>query len=397
MLLKLQKKTLIKSQIIGYAFTLFVGISILLLISQLYFDLKPLLNQESDVFKNQSAIISKRISLLKTLNKDKIYFTEEEILDLKNQDFIEDVSKFKNADFKVQAFTSDSGGFPMFRTDLFFESIPDKYLDVDSEEWKWEESEDFIPIIIPENYLNLYNFGFAESQGLPVLSKNTISNVEFNLQISNRFKSKNYKSKIVGFSNKINSILVPDAFLTWANKEFGNSSKKERTSRVFIEFNKPSDEGVLKFFNENNYTIGKDKLEFSKLLFFFKTALFFVFAVAIIIIILSIAFIFLSLNLIIQKNKEMILNLFSIGYDYKQIAKFYQLTISLTTTISLFLAAVTTFFIRGLYLDKISSLLDFDKQGNILFSFMFIILVILLLIYNWMILKKIRRVCEKGR
>ncbi len=258
MLFKLQKKTLIISQIIGYAFTLLIGATIILVTSQFYFGIKPLLSQETDLFKTKAVVVSKNISVFKSINKEKIYFTDEEFKELENQPFIKNISKFNNASFKIKAYTKESKKVPGFYTDLFFESIPQKYLDVETEEWDWNPSLDFIPIIIPENYLKLYNFGFAQSQGLPVLSKNTISLIEFNIKVSGNNQIKRYRSKIVGFSNKVNSILVPEDFLLWANKEFGRGDKN-KTSRVLIEFKNPSDKAILKYFNENNYSISKDK------------------------------------------------------------------------------------------------------------------------------------------
>ena len=324
MLWKLQKTTLIPIQIIGYALTLFIGISIILITTQLFYDLKPLLFNQSDVFKNSSAVISKNVSVFKTMDKTKIYFTKEDLNELEEQSFVKEISKFNNASFKIRAYSKKSENIPIFYTDLFFESIPDKYLDVKSDDWMWDSTLNFIPIIIPENYLNLYNFGFAESQGLPVLSKNTISQVSFKIKISGNYQSKEFNSKITGFSNKINSILVPETFLTWANKIYGEKTT-DRTSRILIELNNPADETLLEYFNENNYS----------LVFFFKSAFVFVFFIAVIIIILSVSFILLSINLIIQKNKTLILNLYNIGYNYKKIALFYQVLISATKLISI--------------------------------------------------------------
>ena len=47
---------------------------------------------------------------------------------------------------------------------MFFESVPDEYVDVSLENWHFDEDARVIPIIIPRNYLNLYNFGFAQSR-----------------------------------------------------------------------------------------------------------------------------------------------------------------------------------------------------------------------------------------
>lgn len=391
MLLKLQKRTLIISQIIGYTLTLLIGATIILVTTQFYFDIKPLLFQQTNVFKSKSAVISKNISIFKTIDKEKIYFTNEEIIELKNQPFIKNISNFNSATFKINAYSKKTESVPVFYTDLFFESIPDKYLDVKAEEWKWDNSLDFIPIIIPENYLNLYNFGFAESQGLPVLSKNTITQIEFNIQISGNHKSKDYKSKIVGFSNKVNSILVPEEFLSWANKEYGRINEN-KISRILIEFNNLTDKTILKYFNENNYSINKDKLEFSKLVFFFKAALVFVFVIAIIIIVLSVSFVLLSLNLILQKNKELLLNLYNIGYSYKRISKFYQVIISSITLISIIIGLIISNLIRQYYLTKIVDLFDFTVTYNMTYMFGLMLIILLVLVYNILLIRNIKKI-----
>ena len=391
MLLRLQKRTIIISQIIGYALTLLIGATIILVTIQFYFDIKPLLSQQTNVFKSKSAVISKNISVFKTINKEKIYFTNAEIIELRNQPFIKNISEFNSATFKINAYSKKTESIPVFYTDLFFESISDKYLDVETDEWKWNNSLDFIPIIIPENYLNLYNFGFAESQGLPVLSKNTITQIEFNIQISGNNKSKDYKSKIVGFSNKVNSIIVPEEFLSWANKEFGRINQN-KISRILIEFSNPSDETILEYFNENNYSINKDKLEFSKLVFFFKSALIFVFIIAIVIIILSVSFVLLSLNLILQKNKELLLNLYNIGYSYKTISKFYQIVISSITLISIVIGIVISNLIRQYYLTKIVGLFDFTVNCSKVHLFGLFLIVLLVSVYNILLIKNIKKI-----
>ncbi len=391
MLTKLQKKTLVKVQLVGYILTLFIGVFIVLTTLQLYQDVKPLISEQTDVFNDKSAVISKEVSVFKSVNKDRIYFSSEEIDELKEQPFIKDVSIFSNADFRIKAYSKQSENIPLFQTDLFFESIPDAYIDVESEDWIWGENDEVVPIIIPENYLKLYNFGFAESQGLPVLSKNTISQITFNLKVIGNFNSEVYKSRIVGFSNKINSILVPQTFLEYANNKFGRS-KKSRISRLLVTFNNPTDERILQFFNENNYSINKDKLEFSKLSFFFNSALVFVIAVALIILVLSVAFILLSFNLIIQKNKAMISNLGAIGYSYKSISKFYQVVISAATVIAIVPAIILGIYVRNVYLEKIDTLFEFSEEGSYIAVFGVTILSTLCVVYVLIILRKIKAI-----
>ncbi len=398
MIAKLQKKTLVKSRLAGYALSLLTGTSILLIITQLYLDVRPLLIQESSLFKKTTAVVSKQISVFKSMDKEKIYFTQKEIDELKQQPFVKNISKFRSAGFKIQAYSDKSENIPAFYTDLFFESIPNNCIDVQSESWnKIPDSSDFvIPVIIPENYLNLYNFGFAESQGLPVLSKNTIEQLTFQLRLSGNNQAEVYKSKIVGFSNKINSILVPENFLRHANKVFGTENP-EKVSRILVEFKDPSDESILKYFNAKNYSINQEKLALSKIIFFLKSGLFFILFVALIILGLSIAFILLSFSLILEKNKTQIINLHSIGYGADKIARFYRWVISLTTLIPIIISVIISYILRNFYLNKLEAIFEFAPQKNRLLLFGIALIILLLPLYNVLLLRKIRRITNPKR
>lgn len=393
MLIKLQKRTIVLAQFIGYSLTIFVGITIILVTLQFYFDIKPLLYTETDMFKSKSAVINKNISVFKTINKEKIYFTKDEIKEIESQSFVKNIYEVGKATFQIYANSRDQThkNVPTFTTDLFFESVPDEYLDIKNKLWYWDSTSNLIPIIIPKNYLTLYNFGFAESQGLPVLSENSISQWQFNIKLIGNNRTQNFKSSIIGFTNEFNSILVPDNFLSWANKKFGTIDSN-KTNRVLIEFNDPSDKTILEYFNQNNYSISKQKLEFGKMLFFFKTALIFVVFIAVLIIFVSISFILLSFNLIIQRNKELLINLYNIGYDYSQIAKFYQFSVSLVTIFSIVFSIIISYSIRNYYLTKIINLFDFSTGKNYILLLGILFILILGLTYNNLIIKKIKTI-----
>ena len=393
LLVKLQRKTLILSQIIGYGLTLFIGTVIIISTIQLFIDTQNLLKKETDVFKANTLVISKEVSIFKTFDKKKIYFGSEELEDLRNQDFASGVSIFNNANFKVNAYNDEAENLPVYYTDLFFESIPDKYLDVHSDEWVWDSSESFIPIIIPESYVKLYNFGFAESQGLPVFSNSTISELEFNIEISGNRTKQHFRSKIVGFSNKVNSILVPENFLKWANNKFGRENKKN-TSRILLELSEPSSDKLLKYINKHNLSVNQDELNSNKLIFIFKYLLYFIITIAMIIVFLSVSSIVLSFYNVIQKNKEVVLSLHNIGYNHFQISLFYQILISTITVFIIVASIMVSNYLRDIYLNK------FDYLFNEITSFNFVVIIGLALLfsqtllYNYLIYKKIKNIIK---
>lgn len=389
MLTRLQKKTLIPAQIIGYALTLLVGTTILLLAFQAYSDLKLLLTEQTDAFDPHAVTVSKKISVINTVNKDKIYFDEKELEELRQQDFVKDVATFKCATFSPWA-EFDGGNIGNMHTDMFFESVPDQYVDVKTESWAWDSTSNFIPIVIPEDFLNLYNFCFAETQSLPVISQGSMKMVSFKILLEGNGERRVFKSRIVGFSSKIKTILVPEKFMDWANEKFGDR-EKQRTNRLLVEFKNANDSRIPGYFESHDYTINEGELEYSKMSFFYQMVLAFVLAISAIIILLSMAFIVMSLNLIIQRNRKLLINLYNIGYSPARIAKFYQLVISVVTIVDVLLAVVAVLRIRVLYLKQLTTV--FDKVVNPVNVWInaLVLLAILLVVYNITIRRNIQK------
>ena len=147
MIWKLQFKTLLPLQIIGYSITLCIGLVLILTTINIYTDTKPLLEKETDVFKENAVVVSKKISNLSTIssslsslrgknvNRSQTYFSNKEINDLTSKDYVKEVNLFKRANgFDIYLDIKELG----LRTDLFFESIPDKYIETNVN-WKWSE------------------------------------------------------------------------------------------------------------------------------------------------------------------------------------------------------------------------------------------------------------------
>ncbi len=391
MLKRLQRKTLIPAQIAGYAATLLVGAAIVMLACQLYADLRPLLTQQTDVFRGHAITLSKNVGALQSFNKRGIYFSDKEIAELEAQPFVAQVARFTSSAFHSKA-SITFGGQGLY-TDLFFEGVPDRYIDVSSDDWRWDSTSNFLPVIVPEDYLSLYNFGFAESQALPVLSKGTIEQVVFTVTLDGNGHSRSFRSRIVGFSGKINTILAPEEFLAWANREFG-SDETNPPSRLLVELADASDERIPRFMEEHNYNIKQDELESSKMVFFFRAAMAFLLAVALIIIALSVAFIIMSLNVIVQKNHDLFRNLHDIGYSPQQIARYYRRTVGIITAADMALATVAALILRGVYVGKLSTMFTIEGSVWPIVIAAAVLTAALIIIYNYIILKTIRTTVE---
>ena len=202
-------------------------------------------------------VINKKIdgnSLTNTLSA-------KDIQQLKSQPFVQSIGQLTSSRFKVSA-QSPSERFP-FYTDLFFESVPNEFIDVQSNDWTWAEGSANIPMIIPNQFLDLYNFGFAPSQNLIQLTQSMVMALPVVINIHHNGQVIPFTGRVVGFSDRISSVLVPHNFLEWANRQFGSPQAGE-TSRVVIQTKDPGNPALVQYLKENNLVTDADKTRFSK-------------------------------------------------------------------------------------------------------------------------------------
>lgn len=364
-LARLQFKILPLKQILGYALVLAVGSIIILLAAQLYIDVKPYFTNESSVLGSRVLVASKQVSVFKTVDKSSIYFTEEELQEIRDQEFVGDLATFSTAQFEIKGFTERKEGMPAFKTDLFFEGIPEKYLDIKTDQWQWKESDSLIPIIIPSSYLKLYNFGLAESKNLPVISENTISQMQFGIEVEGQEKSRKFKGRIIDFSDKLNSILVPEKFMSWANDNYGNDSNSN-PSRILIEISQSDHPELSNFFENRNIDVNKEALEQNKIWFFFQLIFLFLFVIACIIIVLACVAMLLSFNLMFYKNKSAFNNLHLIGYSNRAMTKYFQWIMLALTLLVIFTSYMITNIIRLEIRERMESIFRFEKSSSLI-------------------------------
>jgi hypothetical protein len=299
------------------------GFVLLLSGIQFYLDFRSILEVNRDLLDPEYIVINKKVNIGQTLGLNRPGFSPEEIEEIAQQPFVDRVAPFISNEFPVSAYT-ESERFPDFYTELFFEAIPDEYIDVKSEDWKWDSTEGVIPIIIPQDYLNLYNFGFAQSQGLPQIPKGVISMINFRIRLRGQGRGNydDYSGRIVGFSNRINSILVPYDFLQWANNKYGYFTKAA-PSRVIVESKDPTDPNIIKFIEDKGYDTIREKLKSSRLNIILKLILSFLVVIATIIIGLAFMVFLLSLQLMISRSSRKIRRLNKLGFHYREISRPY--------------------------------------------------------------------------
>ena len=392
---KLVRKNLSFLRIITFCFFSIIGFFILLLAGTIYLDYAKNFGEDSSVWKANYIVLNKKISSLQTLTGEKPSFNEDEIEELKSQNFTAKVGTFKSSQFPVKLQVGGIAGIRGFSTDLFFESVPKDFIEVDQSDWKWQEGQDFIPIIIPKSYLNLYNFGFATSQGLPQVSESLFTKIPFQLIIGKDENQKIYQARIVDFTTKINTILVPENFLEWANQTYA-SQKTAQPSRLVVETKSQGDENASIYFEQHNYDINKDELKNNELTYYLKLAFSLVLFIGLIIVFAAIWLMIINFQLMIEKNKHKTKDLFLIGYNINQLTRPYLKFSIIFMLVSYIISIPLVYFVLNIIKEKVGKFMA-TETSHIweVFSFGLIVVIILFIINKIILTQSIKKIALK--
>ena len=355
LLWKLLRQHISIGQLTGFFLANLFGMSIVLLSIQFYRDVIPVFTEGDSFMKKEYLIVTKKISAIGSFAGKTNTFSEDELKSLQEQRFSKDVGAFTPSQFKVSAgFGMKEAGISL-STEMFFESVPNKFVDVSLDKWHFDKESRSIPIIIPRSYLNLYNFGFAQSRSLPKLSEGVMGLIQMDIVIKGNGRLEQYKGNIVGFSNRLNTILVPEDFMKWANSEFADENKPQPV-RLIVEVDNPADDGIARYFQEKGYEAENDKLDAGKTTYFLRLITGIVMGVGLFISILSFYILMLSIFLLLQKNTVKLESLLLIGYSPAKVAIPYQVLTLGLNLIVLALSIGIVMYMRGMYTEVLMQL-----------------------------------------
>lgn len=372
---KLLRTHISKSQLIGFSLASLVGLTIVILAVQFHQDVRSLFKDEDSFLRKDYMIITREVSTAATVLMANNEFTPEDIADIEAQPWCRKVGKFSSNDYSLEATISVRG--QGMRTMMFFESLPNEFLDVSDRNWKFDPNNPKIPVIISRDYLTLYNFGFAPSQGLPQASETAISkavNLLFTLRGNGRMQT--FEGIIVGFSSRLNTIVVPYDFMKWSNEQFGNGME-HNPSRLIVEVNSPGDERIGKYFSEHGYQVAGDKMNQSKAQGFLNIIVSIVVIVGIIISVLAFFILMLSIYLLLQKNSKKLQDLLVLGYSPKQVSRTYINMVIYLNCAVMVVAVILMLLARAYYMPMLKAM---DVNGGSIILALIVAVVIMALI-----------------
>lgn len=241
-----------------------IGMTLLLASVLIWWNFNTLLNgrQEGDSPGSTFLTVSKRVSNENMGQAGKTLFTETEIKDLEKVAEVQDVGHLLAVKDKVNM--KMQMGSMGFSTIMFLESVPDNFMDKLPPDWKWQPGSVQVPIILSSEFLSLYNYVFAPSQGLPQLSEASISALPFTIELGNDGHEERYVAHVAGFSDRITSVLVPEAFAMYANQRSGITVVPP-PSRLVVQVKDPSSKAFVQYLTDHDYVTNSEQLRWSKL------------------------------------------------------------------------------------------------------------------------------------
>ncbi|MBQ3959060.1 MAG: ABC transporter permease [Muribaculaceae bacterium] len=345
---KLLRKHISTPQLIGFSIANLIGLTIVILAVQFYCDVLPVFTDEESFIRKDYLIITRNISSAGAIMGTSAEFSDEDIADIEQQPWCRRVGKFTSSKFSIIA-SIGGGSSPMIRTMFFFESIPNNFIDVDSTSWHFDPQRPQVPVILSREYLSLYNFGFAATQGMPKVSEGEVSSVPLTFNLAGNGHSDMMNGRIVGFSNRLNTIIVPDEFMRWANARYG-TGEVQQPLRLVVEVNRPGDPKIQAYMDAHKYMIAGDKMASSKTYYFLTLIIIIVIVIGVLISLLSFFVLMLSIYLLLQKNTKKLQDLIMLGYSPRQVSAPYVKMVVLINVAVLIASIVLMLVARGCYM-----------------------------------------------
>ncbi len=352
---KLLRKNTSPARLAGFVLSNFIGILIVAGAVMFYIDSHGIWDDDDSFVNTDYIVINKKVTSASTLgDRDATRFSSSDIADLQTQPWARRIGEFSSSDFRVYASVSH-GGRGM-ETALFFESVPDSFVDIPEGDWQFEPGQTFVPVMIPKDYLALYNFGFAGSAGLPQLSEQLLTGIPLKLYMRSEdgSRSMSMEGRIVGFSNRLNTVLVPDSFMKYANSRLGDDNATA-PSRLIIDVSSPGDVAISEYLSSHGLEVAGDKSG-SSAAYLLKVVIGIVVSVGVLITLLSVMVLMLSISLLMEKNRSVIHRLLMLGAPLRDVAAPYIRMILYGCIAAWLLSMVSLIVLRSLYVGALEGL-----------------------------------------
>lgn len=302
-----------------------------------------------EILGDNTMIVQKKVTSYNSMNLAKTDFSEREITNIRKQSFTTAVEPVLSNSFGVSLQT-DSDMVPYFRSDVFVQSIDQEFIKIKSKNWKWKEGDEYVPIVLPRDFLVMLNT-FASAKGIPQVSDELAKSIGFKFTLYNDDKKEWQKAKIVGFTNEVSAILVPESFMEYGNLNFPTKTPAKVTQLMLTvkenEFGK-----FEQFMKKRSLESKANSMVVGKLKSVAGTLFSVLIAISVITVFLAGLVLVQYAQLLISKNEYEIRTLLRIGYAPKiitvKILNYFLVVFAVITGLS-----VAVFLLAKIFIDKL--------------------------------------------
>jgi hypothetical protein len=305
----------------------------------------------TEILGPNTLIVQKRVNSGAILGMAKTDFSESEIENMKKEKFITDVKPVLSNNFDV-SFQTDDPHVPYFRSDVFIQTVDPAFLDVKSDKWQWKEGDTLVPIILPRDFLVMLNT-FMSANGIPQVSDELAMEIKFKFTISNKDKKEFYGAKIIGFTNEVPAILVPQSFMEYGNVHFSLGADKKIT-QIMIAGEENEFGLVEEYLIKHGLESKNSQMVVGRLKSIISTLIIVILGISVIAVFVSCLVLIQYLQLLMSRNAYEVRTLIRMGYHPKLIVRtFFMYFIKIFGIIMVM--GFIVFFIFKFFLDKIFS------------------------------------------
>lgn len=302
-----------------------------------------------EILGPNTMIVQKKVSNSSSLNITKTDFSVDEIERFRNEPFVADAQAVICNNFNVLLLTDDKF-VPKFSSDVFLQTVNSKFLDVPADKWNWNEGDTIVPIVMPRDFLVMLNT-FMSASGIPQVSEDLAKDIKFKLRISNEIKKDFVTAKIVGFTNEIPSLLVPETFMKYANQKYA-TVKETKITNVMISSKEGEFGKMEKFLEERGLESRKSQVVIGKLKSIVSTLFVVLLLISFVTVLVSSLVLIQYMQLLIATNQYQIRTLLRLGYNPRKIILLFTRYLGFTFGIVSILA-FTMFLLEKIIIDNL--------------------------------------------
>lgn len=270
----------------------------------------------NEILGPNTIIIQKKIGANNAFQLGKNDFTKREIELIKAESFVAAVEPIISNNFDVSLQTN-SPVVPYFRTDVFLQTVNPTFIDIPAQNWTWKKGDAYVPLIMPRDFLVMLNT-FMSAKNIPTVSDEIAQSIPFEFTLKHGDRKEIMNVRIIGFTNEISSLLVPESFMKWANEQYGQSTDQKITQLMLA--GKENQFGLVEGMLKEKHLESKNaQVLVGRLKSMIGTFIWIVLCVSILAVFLSGLVLIQYLQLLINKNNYEIKTLIRLGYHPKKL------------------------------------------------------------------------------